>query len=111
MVKKLFLCLMMLSGSVMAHNDVECVVCSGHQYEFEGDMNTLKAQQNFWRVEEQACEKLSLAALRAERENVSPRARERLNAELDDSKAEQEKRTVVQKLTVLKSITKRLSKK
>lgn len=55
---------------MLAHND--CVVCSvPAKWEFKG--GNQKAQEVFWRAEETACEKQTLAALKSRRASSAPR--------------------------------------
>lgn len=109
MLKKIILCLVLACSFAAAHLD-ECVVCSGHQYEFQGAMNTPKIKEEFWRTEERICEKRCFSG--KAKENASPR----LDAELESAgqkvvEGERPKSKAMQKLEALKKATRRLSAK
>lgn len=57
MIKKYMLLGVLAFAYTAAHNDT-CVACSKHKYEFEGSYkNDFQKQEEFWRDEEEICEK------------------------------------------------------
>lgn len=105
-MKKLILCLVLVSGYATSHQD-ECVVCACHrQYEFQGAMNTARAQESFWRQEELTCERQQLHALHKERGvSTSPRAYD------PACESKQTMPNMRSKLTALKKIKERISRR
>lgn len=87
MIKKILMSLILMSGYANGHAD-ECVVCAGHkQYEFQGAMNTARAQESFWRQEELACEKQWLAHLRERQTVKAPHLAGKLICECKQNKS------------------------
>ena len=105
-MKNLMICLLILAGYANGHEE-ECVVCDDHrQYEFRGSMNTSRAQERFWRQEEQVCEKQWLEQLRKAKENASPQS-----VDMPAPECKQKSLDLLPKLTGLKKITQRISRR
>lgn len=104
MLKKIIIGLLVFAGSAYAHKN-GCVVCSGHQYEFQGShIETMQRREAFWRAEEMVCEKHWTNTWRELKEKTSPRLDQEFTSESERSNEDK-----LQKVTVLSKIKQRIS--